>query len=239
MPGLDQPAAGAARQRGGGDLRREHLRSSGRRRSWRAIRCGRSSSRRRMSEQTFAARGGTGSSLWRLSGRARDQHGHGGGSGAAGCRHTSSGDHAPDRGAGSGDGPRRVSAGRARGPGRAVPVRDGPGDEVRRRGRLPRRRDDAGGTDGGGAGIDSRCRCRRPPTTTSGRTREALVEAGSGADGRAARADGRAARRRRFWRWRRTQRQRRRMARGAQAHGAARRGARDRRQGAGAGADRR
>ena len=32
---------------------------------------------------------------------------------------------------------------------------DGPGDESGRPGRLPRRRDDAGGADGGGAAVDS------------------------------------------------------------------------------------
>ena len=43
----------------------------------------------------FCRQGGAGPSLWRLSGGARDQRGHGGGGGVAGWRCTSSGNHAP------------------------------------------------------------------------------------------------------------------------------------------------
>ena len=140
MPGLTNRLLAPRGRRGGGDLRGEHrvLRRQG-------VRGGQSGAAGVLREQgayeqhEFAARGGSGPSLWRLSGRARDQHGHGGGSAAAGSRRTTTGDHAPDRRARSGDGPRRVPAGRARSPGRAVPVRDGPGDEVGRPRRLPRR----------------------------------------------------------------------------------------------------
>ena len=50
----------------------------------------------------------TGPSLWRLSGRARDQHGHGGGSGGAGGRRSASSSHPPDGRTRCGDGPRRL-----------------------------------------------------------------------------------------------------------------------------------
>ena len=56
-------------------------------------------------EDVWARLGGSGLSLWRLSGRARDQRGHGGDSGPAGrCRNTP-GDYAPDGRTRPGDGP--------------------------------------------------------------------------------------------------------------------------------------
>ena len=54
-----------------------------------------------------------GPSLWRLSGRARDQRGHGGGSAGAGGRRFASSSHAPDGRARCGDGPRRLRSGGA------------------------------------------------------------------------------------------------------------------------------
>ena len=54
-----------------------------------------------------------GSSLWRLSGRARDQRGHGGGSAGAGGRRSASSSHAPDGRTRCGDGARRLQQARA------------------------------------------------------------------------------------------------------------------------------
>ena len=83
--------------------------------------------RRRMIASTRPRRRGTGADLWRLSGRARDQRGHGGGSAAAGSRRATPCDHPPDRRARSGSGarPRTQRAG-LRGPRRGLPLRDGP-----------------------------------------------------------------------------------------------------------------
>ena len=64
-----------------------------------------------MIDHDSAARRGTGADLWRLSGRARDQRGHGGGGAAAGSRRDAPCDHPPDRRARSGAGARpRTSA---------------------------------------------------------------------------------------------------------------------------------
>ena len=119
-------------------------------------------------------RGGSGPSLWRLSGRARDQRGHGGGSAAAGGRRT------------------RLAITHQTGERDLEMVRDG-----YRRAGLEARVEPflfemdremkaadlvvcrAGATtlaELTAAGRPSIWfRCRRPPTTTSGRTREALV----------------------------------------------------------------
>ena len=63
------------------------------------------------------------SDLWRLPGRARDQHGHGGGGAEAGSPPRRAGSHASDRRTRSGTRPGRLPARRPRGPGRAVPLR--------------------------------------------------------------------------------------------------------------------
>ena len=132
-----------------------------------------------MTTPTQPRRRGTGPDLWRLSGRARDQRGHGGGSGAAGSLRDTPCDHPPDRRARSGSGARRVPARRARRPGRGLPLRDRPRDEGRptwssaARGRPRcrswRRR----------ARPRSWCRCRPRPTTTSGKNAEVVARAGA------------------------------------------------------------
>ena len=160
MPGLTNRLLGAVRAGGGGDVRVDAGVLRQRRRSSAATRSGRSFSRRpdldrsrRAMTQASVARG---SSLWRLSGRARDQRGHGGGSAAAGGRRSASASHAPDGRARCGDGAHRLPATRGFRPtsSRSSTTWDG---ELGAggRGRLPRRRDDAGGDDGGGKGGDS------------------------------------------------------------------------------------
>ncbi len=100
-------------------------------------------------------RGAEGSDLWRLPGGARDQHGHGGGGAAAG--RWTPGSYAPDRRARPGISSRRVPEGRTGCTRRTVPLRDGSGDELRRRRRLPRGSDDHRRADRGreGGGADS------------------------------------------------------------------------------------
>src|SRR5207253_1993198 len=84
-------------------------------------------------------------SFWRLSRRARDQRGHGGGSAAVGGRWCASSSHPPNGRARGGDGAHRVRGGRAFGRCRAVPLRHGRATPARGRNRLPRRREGSRG----------------------------------------------------------------------------------------------
>ena len=173
-------------------------------------------------------------SLWRLSGRARDQRGHGGGSGGAGGRRSASSSHAPDGRTRCGDGPRRLPTGGAGGRRRTVPLRHGTAARTGGRDRLPRRRDDAGRDHGGRKGGDSHPAAdgdrRSPAQERRGARcgRRSGAAAPVGPDGsRAGAADSDAG----------APITRRRIAHGGRraGDGAAGRGADDRRSGAGAG----
>ena len=132
--------------------------------------------------------GEEGAHLWRLPGRARDQHGRGRGSIAAGAGHASSAGHAPDRRARPRDGARRAGSRRACRPRRALPRPHGRGDERGERDRLPRRLDDAGRDRRRRPGGDPRAaadRDRRSPT----QERRGAVERRRRGPARAARAD--------------------------------------------------
>src|SRR6185436_16495081 len=112
----------------------------------------------------------TGPDLWGLPGRARNQRGHGGGGAAAGSRWRRGG-YASNGRARRGTGPSRLPGGRARRTRRTVPLRDGSGDEERRSGHQPRRRDNDRGADGGrarGHFDPAADRRRRPPEEERG-----------------------------------------------------------------------
>ena len=122
---------------------------------------------RRRGATTGAAEG---SDLWRLPGRARDQHGHGGGGAGAGS-------HAGALAVTHQTGERDLELVRDGYRRAGLAARVEPflydmdrRDERRGPGRLPRRGDDARRADGGGQAGDSRSRCRRRPTITSART---------------------------------------------------------------------
>ena len=170
VPGLDQPAARARRERGGGDVRVDGvvLRKEG-------VRRGNPVRPEFLSTIPTRQRGADGaaegSDLWRLSGRARDQRGHGGGSAAAGSRRLRAGHHASDRRARSGDGPRRLPRARASRPASSRSSTTWIGEMkhadlvVCRAGATTLAELTAAGTAG-----DSRFRCRPRPTITSART---------------------------------------------------------------------
>ena len=107
VPGFTNRHAGAVRRRGGGHLRVDASRISAGGDLSQATRSVPSS----LNRPPDAPAGGAaeGFDLWGLPGRARDQHGHGGGGAAVGSPPWRAGNHASDRRARSGTRPGRVS----------------------------------------------------------------------------------------------------------------------------------